>query len=139
MPRPADSHAAPVLTPRAEALPEVSKAKHCTCWGGPGLPDTPCTPATCDLECKACAFAEEPFLTRQDLRFLDTGAGPTADAIRRLWAAKDIPKGGPPGRPRERRAWCERGHDRVPGQPCKPCNAEAVAKRRARAREGAAT
>lgn len=139
MPRPPGNHTAPRMTPRTEALPPVSKGKQCSCWGGPGLPAQPCTAETCDPDCKACSFAEQPFWTREDLRFLEHGTGPTAEALRRLWAAKDTPKGGPPPRGREPRIVCDRGHPVEPGDGCKRCAADLRRASRARAREGAST
>jgi hypothetical protein len=135
--RPAGREADPITTPPAERLPEVRAGKWCTCWGGPGLPDRPCTPETCDPDCKACAAAEQPFWTREDLRFLETGRGVTAEALRRLWAAKDVPKGGPPPRDREPRIVCGRGHPVEPGRNCRKCAAELRRASRLRAREEA--
>jgi hypothetical protein len=119
MTRPAGKHITPVTIPPAERLPKVRAGKKCTCWGGPGLPDQPCTSETCDPDCRACAAAEEPFFTRSDLRFLETGSGPTADALRRLWASADAPKLSTT--PREDPIVCDRGHPKTPGRDCREC------------------
>jgi hypothetical protein len=137
MVRPTGKHTDPLAIPPTERLPEVRAGKKCICWGGPGLPDQPCTADTCNPTCRACAAAERPFFTREDLRFLETGTGPTADALRRSWATKDVPKGGPMAREREPRIVCGRGHPVEPGRNCKRCARELRRAGRTRAREGA--
>jgi hypothetical protein len=125
----------------ARAL-KIDQAQHCTCWGGAGQPQTPCTPSTCQRDrCKGCRAAGKPWYSPGEVRWLETGQGLPADVVaelERLWRTSSIGSRTAPPADRDRGV-CGRGHPLARNGKCRPCAAmNARARRRARRRENGA-
>jgi hypothetical protein len=113
--------------PGEVAIPPGSgfgKGHTCTCWPRPD-DSCPCTPETCDWRCRACRSYGRPFYSRDDLRYLEHGAGPLAAELERLWRAK--------GAGKRHTVRATAGHD-GDGWPALPRGAAGLARRRPQVR-----
>jgi hypothetical protein len=119
---------------------KLDRGIYCICWPQPDDP-RPCTPQTCDPNCKACRVRGRPSSSAGEARWLETGQGLAADVVaelQRLWRTSSIRSRTAPPPFRDRGA-CGRGHPIEANAKCRPCAAmNARARRRARRRENGA-
>jgi hypothetical protein len=63
------------------------RGRNCSCWPKPDDP-RPCTPQTCDWQCRACRIHGRAFYSHGELRYLEHGSGPLAAELDRLWRVR---------------------------------------------------